>query len=343
MSIERTTAGWLVDVQPGGRRGRRIRRTFATKGEAERFRLFVMAEDAAGQPWNPKQADPRRLSELINLWFELHGKSLMDGERRRDALLEIAASMNDPVATSITEATIATFRSRLMAEGLANGTCNRQIAYLSAVFNTLTALDRWDGGNPTKRVRKLKERDSDELRDLSAAEVDHLLDVCRRSDHPDLELIALLLLATGARMSEIIDMKRSQVRPGMLTFERTKAGKRRSVPIDRVLSDQLTSRGPGALFEPAEWQLRKAFIHSGISLPRGQQIHVLRHTFASHFLRSGGDLLTLQKILGHSTITMTMRYAHFAPGHLAATVTNNPVAHLMPSIKSAGSGESATS
>jgi hypothetical protein len=48
--------------------------------------------------------------------------------------------------------------------------------------------------------------------------------------------------------------------------------------------------------------------------------HALRHTFASHFMMAGGNILTLQKLLGHSTLTMTMRYAHLAPDFMAAEV-----------------------
>ena len=44
--------------------------------------------------------------------------------------------------------------------------------------------------------------------------------------------------------------------------------------------------------------------------------HALRHTFASHYMMAGGNILTLQKILGHSDIKMTMIYAHLAPDYL---------------------------
>jgi len=57
----------------------------------------------------------------------------------------------------------------------------------------------------------------------------------------------------------------------------------------------------------------------------GQNTHVLRHTFASHFMMNGGNILVLQKILGHSTIAMTMGYAHFAPDHLEDAVRLNPL------------------
>ena len=44
--------------------------------------------------------------------------------------------------------------------------------------------------------------------------------------------------------------------------------------------------------------------------------HALRHTFASHFVMNGGNILTLQKILGHADIKMTLLYAHLAPDFL---------------------------
>lgn len=47
---------------------------------------------------------------------------------------------------------------------------------------------------------------------------------------------------------------------------------------------------------------------------------MLRHTFASHFMMAGGNILTLQKLLGHATLAMTMRYAHLSPDHLAGEI-----------------------
>jgi integrase len=43
--------------------------------------------------------------------------------------------------------------------------------------------------------------------------------------------------------------------------------------------------------------------------------HDLRHTFASRLVMAGVDLPTVQALMGHKTIAMTMRYTHLAPGH----------------------------
>jgi len=47
------------------------------------------------------------------------------------------------------------------------------------------------------------------------------------------------------------------------------------------------------------------------------RFHDLRHTYASHFMLSGGNILALQKLLGHYDVSVTMKYAHLAPDHLA--------------------------
>jgi len=57
--------------------------------------------------------------------------------------------------------------------------------------------------------------------------------------------------------------------------------------------------------------------------------YVLRHSFASHFMMGGGNIIVLQRILEHSDIRVTMRYAHFAPDHLEDAIKLNPIANFI--------------
>ena len=71
-----------------------------------------------------------------------------------------------------------------------------------------------------------------------------------------------------------------------------------------------------------------AIENAEIVLYKGQSTHVLRHTFASHIMMGGGNILVLQQILGHASITDTMKYAHFSPAHLEDAIRLNPLAAL---------------
>ena len=80
-------------------------------------------------------------------------------------------------------------------------------------------------------------------------------------------------------------------------------------------------RGDGKPYEPSylanrSWKrvLRTAGIRTSL------RWHDLRHTFASHFMMSGGSLRSLQTILGHTEINMTLRYAHLSPSFLAEEI-----------------------
>lgn len=109
----------------------------------------------------------------------------------------------------------------------------------------------------------------------------------------------------------------------------SKSGKSRSVPVSKELFEEIRkhlTEHVGFSFSLSAF--RRALDKSGILLPPGQAAHVLRHTFASHFVMNGGDILSLQKILGHSTISMTMRYAHLCPRFLEEAVMHNPMSSL---------------
>lgn len=73
---------------------------------------------------------------------------------------------------------------------------------------------------------------------------------------------------------------------------------------------------------------RMVLLSTTIKPPRGQASHILRHTFAAHFIMGGGHIVTLKEILGHASLNMTMRYAHLAPEHLNDAIRLGPLAGI---------------
>ncbi len=87
MAVRKLTTGkWLCECYPAGRSGRRVRKQFATKGEALAFERHTMEETEA-KPWLGESVDRRTLKDVVELWFKLHGKSLTAGRHVYDKLL----------------------------------------------------------------------------------------------------------------------------------------------------------------------------------------------------------------------------------------------------------------
>ncbi len=196
------------------------------------------------------------------------------------------------------------------------------------MFSELARLGEWNQPNPLENMRKFTVAEK-EMAWLTHSQITELFAACSKGDS-DLPLVVEVCLSTGARWREAENLTRSQITPHKITFIRTKGKKNRSVPISKALYKKLITRGDDRLFNECYFRFMAALESTSIQLPKGQLTHVLRHTFAAHFMMSGGNILVLQRILGHHDIKMTMRYAHLAPEHLETALQFNPLA-TMPS------------
>lgn len=324
MAIEQLPDGrWRVDVEPI--KGRRFRKTLRTKAEAQRFEATCRAKLAHQPDWSPKPRDSRKLLDLVQLWYQLHGVTLANGNRRYAILIEYARALGNPVARTLDGAAVARIRSKQLEDGIAPKTANNRLGYLKAVYNQLHQLGEIDYPAPIKlKPIKLQERALTYLTQPQITELLKALDSRPLSPHPP--MIARICLATGARWGEAQSLTPERIGAGVVTFANTKSKRVRTVPVDPVLLSQLKAHwslhGP---FTQCMNGFRKSLELVSFKLPRGQASHVLRHTFASHFIMNGGGIVTLQKILGHSSLSQTLRYAHLAPEHLNEAVRLNPL------------------
>ncbi|MDY4385043.1 site-specific integrase [Pectobacterium aroidearum] len=338
MAVTKLPSGeWRADFRINGRDSKRVRKTFPTKGEAVAFEQYTLNE-ASEKPWLGEKEDRRRLSEVIDLWYHLHGQSLTAISSRMGKLKIVCDGLGDPIASRFTAKDFAHYRDKRLRGEISNGyhdnperwavkpiTVNRELQYLTAVFSELKRLGEWNLPNPLDGIRVFKEEDK-EMAWLTHPQIRELLGACESYGNEDLTWIVKVCLSTGARWSEAENLTRSQLSPCKVTFFKTKGKKNRTVPISQWLYDELATR-QGRMFKPCYQTFKKVLAMTGISLPDGQKTHVLRHTFASHFMMNGGNILVLQRILGHANIRETMRYAHFSPDHLEDAVILNPLSY----------------
>jgi len=318
--------GWICELYPNGANGKRIRKKFATKGEALAFEQYTVQT-----PWTEDKEDRRTLKMLVDSWFSAHGITLKDGLRRQGAMHHAFECMGEPLARDFDAQMFSRYREKRLKGDYARSnrvkevsprTLNLELAYFRAVFNELTRLGEWKGENPLKNIRPFRTEET-EMAFLTREQIQHLLSECQHND--ELLCIVKICLATGARWSEAQGLKKSQVTKYKVTFTKTKGRKNRTVPISVNLYEGLPEAKSLLFTSDCYGAFRSALERTGIELPAGQLTHVLRHTFASHFMMNGGNILVLQRVLGHTDIKMTMRYAHFAPDHLEETLRLNPL------------------
>lgn len=322
--MRKTEKGWRVDIRPNGRDGKRVRKLFETKAEALRFEAYTKTAMTQRPDWQPAPKDRRTLSALITRWHEAHGQHLRAARNRLAVMQATAAALGDPPAIRLNAQAFVDYRAQRLAAGVSANTVNHEHAYLRALFNELERLGEWSAPNPLAKVRRLRVTER-ELSFLNRDQVRTLLAELGRGRNRDALQVARVCLATGARWSESETLRGEQIGAGLITFAETKNGRARAVPIMPTLAEQLRTRSTGRLFGRCYDAFRHAIGRAGIELPDGQLSHVLRHTFASFFMQNGGNILTLQRILGHASLTMTMRYAHLAPDHLEEARTLNPL------------------
>ena len=201
----------------------------------------------------------------------------------------------------------------------------------SVLRHRLRLAHEWGYLDAVPRV-KLPKRSTGRLRYLEVEEGVRLLEACRASRNPYLWTIVTLAINTGMRRGEILGLEweRVDLSSARITLYHTKNSKPRGVPINRgaygapVALQPDSAKRSGRLFRLRGGGLDEIQNAFTAAVHRAKiadfHFHDLRHTFASHAIMNGVSVAELREILGHSTLTMTMRYAHLAPTHLLGAV-----------------------
>lgn len=299
------------------------------------------------------------MTNYVSLFLEMllaeKGASLKTLEAYRTDLESFFEICPLPV-DEITESDISQYLQTLSKSQFAVSTQQRKLSALRQFFKFLVREGHLEK-DPTLLIEGPKKRMT-LPKTLSRSDVEKLIQTAQSWEGPEgIRLLALLeiLYATGLRVSELVMLPMSAVRETLnsdqpILWVTGKGQKERMVILSQSAIQALgnyieirfsfmgkkkespwlfpSSSVEGHLTRQRFGQLLKELaLKAGLD-PRALSPHTLRHAFATHLLRGGVDLVSVQKLLGHSDISTTQIYTHIAQEDLAELVeTCHPLAH----------------
>lgn len=211
-------------------------------------------------------------------------------------------------------------------DNMSSATVSRSIASIRSFFMYLLENGKING-NPTEGIKPPKvEKKAPET--LSIEEVNLLLEQPSGDTPKEIRDKAMLelLYATGLRVSELISLKVSDVNLSLSYIECHDRTKSRIIPIenaakhalDRYITDVrpsmcgdseylFTNVKGDEMSRQGFWKIIKAYAKKA-GINKDITPHMIRHSFASHMVNNGADLVSLQEMLGHSDISTTQIY-----------------------------------
>lgn len=274
------------------------------------------AEVAEGRYFPERIADKRTFQSISDQYFKLHGPNL-----RSTTWKYMSPRINKYFAAkpicNITPEDIQCFYSQIEA-ATSTSTANRYLTLISAVFNKAKVWGNFHRENPCKQVKK-KQEPNNRTNFLLDDKIRILLENCSIRLYP----IVACAIMTGMRRTEIrtLDWQDIDFTNNTIHVIKSKSGKTRRIPIMPQLRQiflNLTPKPSGSVFSIPDITIKR---HFALALEASNidsfRFHDLRHTFASHYAMKLKDIPALQRILGHATIQMTLRYAHLSDTHIA--------------------------
>jgi integrase len=250
---------------------------------------------------------------------------------------------------AITYGDLATIERTILSNGLSVRTVQYCLAIVRQVLNHAINLDFFDKKNPVSKYR-IKTPNNKRTRFLTRDEARQLMEALRERS-TDLHDMALLSLHCGLRAGETFALRWEHVDLAEKTIQirDAKGNKDRTAYMSEDVHAMLSARqhvSTTDLVFPTRAGNQKTWVSQafrqivrdlGLNAGRSDRrdhvcFHTLRHTFASWQVQAGMSLYELQHLLGHSTITMTQRYAHLAPENLrkATAIFDKPEGKIVP-------------
>jgi len=326
--------------------GKRIRKSFKKKKDAEAElgkRVSLIAE---GRYLDVKKEYKTTLKDVLSKYEENYKNQASFKTGKIHYLENFKEYFGEStLLANIRYLNLETYRNHLRDKITKNKTIrsdasvNREMSCLHHIFTKAVEWEMIEQNPFSKGKSLILKENNKRLRFLNEDEIPKLLDACPAY----LRDIVECALNTGMRRGEILSLKWDQIRNGFIYLKETKTNEPRQIPVNDSLEalfkrvrkenglkskyvflydGQVIEMKTGKIRKPKKGkanpisEIKRSFKSA---LVRAEivdfRFHDLRHTFASQVLMKGGSLKDVQELLGHKTMTMTLRYAHLTQEH----------------------------
>lgn len=338
MAVRIIKGSWWVDFRADHTRYRK-RSPENSRAAAKEYEAVLRRKLARGEPIDGVAQKDTLFEEFAWQWFETYAVSNKFSEQRAKKsilALSLVPFFGKLPVRKITTHQIEQFKARLVKQGYAPQTVRNR---LTVLYKCLGCAREWlQLESPVPKV-KWPKCPSPRTDFLSAEECDLLL---KHAEGVMYEII-LTALRTGMRQGELkglqwssIDWQNRSVTvrhsydDARRMLDTPKSNRDRHIPLDTDVYEMLFKRKQSTGYVFVDMDNNKPFnsprLNNRLAKMCGKAglrritAHTLRHTFASQLAMKGIPLNLVQALLGHASITTTMRYSHFAPSSLRSAI-----------------------
>src|SRR5574344_1675122 len=275
-----------------------------------------------------KQKEIVKLDYFADIYFKEKEFEVKDIEKLRKSYINhIKPFFGNKDVEKITSDQIKEFQ-KIKREKLAERTINALIQIIGAIYNIAIIKDIYKGNNPVNKNVKRINVDNKRERYLTLQEIKILCNEVKHEEY--LYIFVQLALQTGGRLSTILSITKKDIKLESNSVQ-LKDHKNNSTYLgffndelkhilqDKIkilnINDKIIDRGKQVIQDRLTKIYNKHFNVGLANDDRKNRVvtHTLRHTFASHLAIKGTPIYTIQKLMNHKDITMTLRYAKLAP------------------------------
>lgn len=296
--------------------------TFDTKAEAQRWAAEIEGDMSRSRFVDTREAESTTLTEALTRYVnEVSESKKGSAQEKVRAKKWQKSAWGEKSLAAIRSSDMAAYRDAELKAGKSTATVRLNLALISHLY-TVASKDWGIQGlkNPCTAIRMPKGSKQRERRPTTAelkVLLKHAGDI-----NAELPVIIELAVETAMRRSELVMLRKDQVRGRVAFLEDTKNGERRSVPLSKravELLDGLPTPIDGGRF----FHLKLDSVSNYFALAceaakiKDLRLHDMRHEATSRLFERGLSMMEIASITGHKTLSMLKRYTHLCPNDLA--------------------------